>query len=36
MESLGAFRPQYSAAWSAGMRAKLGLPEGLDDAATRR
>jgi serine/tyrosine/threonine adenylyltransferase len=32
VESLGAFRRQYSAAWSAGMRAKLGLPEGLDDA----
>jgi uncharacterized protein YdiU (UPF0061 family) len=30
--SLGAFRGQYSAAWSAGMRAKLGLPEGLEDA----
>jgi uncharacterized protein YdiU (UPF0061 family) len=32
VESLGAFRPRYSDAWSAGMRAKLGLPEGLDDA----
>jgi serine/tyrosine/threonine adenylyltransferase len=32
VESLGAFRRQYSAAWSAGMRAKLGLPAGLDDA----
>ena len=31
IESLGTFGPQYSAAWSAGMRAKLGLPEGLDD-----
>ncbi|MGY1604564.1 protein adenylyltransferase SelO [Geodermatophilus sp. SYSU D00815] len=31
--SLGRFRERYSAAWSAGMRAKLGLPEGLDDAA---
>jgi uncharacterized protein YdiU (UPF0061 family) len=30
--ALGAFRPQYDAAWSAGMRAKLGLPEGLADA----
>ncbi|MCW2579803.1 MAG: hypothetical protein JWR82_1404 [Blastococcus sp.] len=29
--SLRAFRPQYDAAWSAGMRAKLGLPEGSDD-----
>ncbi|MFD2091163.1 protein adenylyltransferase SelO [Blastococcus deserti] len=32
VESLGTFRPQYDAAWSAGMRAKLGLPAGLDDA----
>ncbi len=32
--ALTRFRPQYSAAWTAGMRAKLGLPEGLDDAAT--
>jgi protein adenylyltransferase len=32
VESLGTFRPLYSDAWSAGMRAKLGLPEGLDDA----
>ncbi|KRF35489.1 protein adenylyltransferase SelO [Nocardioides sp. Soil805] len=32
VESLGAFRPQYSAAWSAAMRTKLGLPAGLDDA----
>jgi uncharacterized protein YdiU (UPF0061 family) len=31
VESLGRFRPQYEAAWSAGMRAKLGLPAGLDD-----
>ena len=31
VESLGAFRPLYSAAWSAGMRAKLGLPDGLDE-----
>ena len=30
--ALQRFRPQYSAAWSAGMRAKLGLPEGVDDA----
>jgi uncharacterized protein YdiU (UPF0061 family) len=29
VESLGSFRPQYAAAWSAGMRAKLGLPDGL-------
>lgn len=33
MAALGTFRVRYSAAWSAGMRAKLGLPEGLDDAA---
>lgn len=33
-ESLGAFREQYSAAWSAGMRAKLGLPAGLDKTVT--
>jgi serine/tyrosine/threonine adenylyltransferase len=32
VESLGGFRRQYSDAWSAGMRAKLGLPAGLDDA----
>jgi serine/tyrosine/threonine adenylyltransferase len=30
VEALGTFRPQYNAAWSAGMRTKLGLPEGLD------
>jgi uncharacterized protein YdiU (UPF0061 family) len=34
VEALGAFRPQYNAAWAAGMRAKLGLPDGLDDAVT--
>jgi uncharacterized protein YdiU (UPF0061 family) len=33
VESLGAFRQQYDAAWSAGMRGKLGLPDDLDDAA---
>jgi uncharacterized protein YdiU (UPF0061 family) len=32
VEALGGFRPQYDAAWSAGMRAKLGLPEDLADA----
>jgi uncharacterized protein YdiU (UPF0061 family) len=32
VEALGGFRPQYDAAWSAGMHAKLGLPAGLDDA----
>ncbi len=30
VESLGGFRGQYDAAWSAGMRAKLGLPDGSD------
>jgi serine/tyrosine/threonine adenylyltransferase len=34
VEALKGFRPRYSAAWAAGMRAKLGLPEGLDDEAT--
>jgi serine/tyrosine/threonine adenylyltransferase len=34
VESLGAFRQQYNSAWSAGMRAKLGLSDGLDDAVT--
>jgi len=33
--SLGAFPRQYSAAWSDGMRAKLGLPAGLDDAVAK-
>jgi uncharacterized protein YdiU (UPF0061 family) len=32
VEALGAFRPLYSAAWIRGMRAKLGLPAGVDDA----
>ena len=32
VEALGGFRRQYSEAWSAGMRTKLGLPAGLDDA----
>ena len=32
MESLGGFRRQYSDAWSAGMRTKLGLPGVLDSA----
>ncbi len=31
-ESLGAFRERYSAAWTAGMRSKLGLSTGVDDA----
>lgn len=30
-EALAAFRRQYSAAWSTGMAAKLGLPAGPDD-----
>lgn len=34
VESLGAFRRQYSAAWSAGMAAKLGLSDGPDDEET--
>jgi uncharacterized protein YdiU (UPF0061 family) len=33
VESLGGFRPQYDAAWSAGMRAKLGLADGVDASA---
>jgi uncharacterized protein YdiU (UPF0061 family) len=32
VEALGAFARQYDAAWSAGMRGKLGLPAGLDNA----
>jgi uncharacterized protein YdiU (UPF0061 family) len=34
VESLGAFRPAYDAAWAEGMRAKLGLPAGLDPAVS--
>jgi uncharacterized protein YdiU (UPF0061 family) len=34
VESLQGFRPRYDAAWAAGMRAKLGLPAGLDDEVT--
>ncbi|NYE38586.1 uncharacterized protein YdiU (UPF0061 family) [Nocardioides cavernae] len=30
--ALGGFRTAYSAAWSRGMRAKLGLPDGLEEA----
>jgi serine/tyrosine/threonine adenylyltransferase len=33
VESLGAFREQYAQAWNRGLRAKLGLPAALDDAA---
>ncbi|MCW2772663.1 MAG: hypothetical protein JWN91_989 [Nocardioides sp.] len=35
VESLGMFRSHYSSAWSAGMRAKLGLPDGLDEAVEK-
>jgi uncharacterized protein YdiU (UPF0061 family) len=34
VEALKGFRPRYSAAWTAGMRAKLGLPEGTDEGTT--
>jgi uncharacterized protein YdiU (UPF0061 family) len=34
VEALGGFRPRYDEAWAAGMRAKLGLPEGLEDDVT--
>jgi uncharacterized protein YdiU (UPF0061 family) len=34
MESLEGFAEQYDRAWSAGMRAKLGLPAALDDTRT--
>lgn len=34
VEALGAFRRRYDLAWSTGMRTKLGLPDGLDDAVT--
>ena len=33
-ESLATFPVHYSAAWSQGMRAKLGLPPGVDDPVT--
>src|SRR4051794_24602229 len=32
--ALGGFRREDNAEWSAGMRAKLGLPDGLDEAVT--
>ncbi|GAA2729285.1 protein adenylyltransferase SelO [Cellulomonas aerilata] len=32
VEALGRFRPRYAAAWAAGMRAKLGLGDAVDDA----
>jgi len=31
VEALNGFRQQYSATWFNGMKAKLGLPEGIDD-----
>lgn len=34
-EALGSFRPEYSAAWSAGMRAKLGLASAPPSDADR-
>ncbi len=34
VEALGGFPRQYSAAWSAGMRAKLGLHDGIDEPMT--
>ncbi|HEX6345251.1 protein adenylyltransferase SelO [Umezawaea sp.] len=33
LDVLGTFRERYESAWSAGMRAKLGLPGGVDAAA---
>ncbi|MGY1747769.1 protein adenylyltransferase SelO [Modestobacter sp. SYSU DS0511] len=33
VEALGRFRAEYNAVWGAGMRAKLGLSEGGDEAA---
>jgi serine/tyrosine/threonine adenylyltransferase len=35
MAALGGFRRRYDAAWLAGMRAKLGLPAGVDDEVAR-
>jgi serine/tyrosine/threonine adenylyltransferase len=35
-DALGAFRVQYNAAWTAGMRRKLGLAGGVDEAAAAR
>jgi uncharacterized protein YdiU (UPF0061 family) len=34
VDSLGGFRREYNAVWTAGMRAKLGLPDGLADDVT--
>jgi uncharacterized protein YdiU (UPF0061 family) len=36
VESLDAFREQYGAAWSAGMRDKLGVADRVDDQVTSR
>jgi len=36
VEALGAFRDRYSAAWSAGMRTKLGLSADVDGAEASR
>jgi uncharacterized protein YdiU (UPF0061 family) len=33
-ETLDTFRPRYDDTWSAGMRAKLGLPDDVDDTLT--
>jgi uncharacterized protein YdiU (UPF0061 family) len=35
VDALGTFRDLYSAAWTDGLRAKLGLPHDADDAVTR-
>jgi serine/tyrosine/threonine adenylyltransferase len=35
VEALGELRPAYDSAWVHGMRAKLGLPEGLADEVVR-
>ncbi|MBO0594885.1 YdiU family protein [Nesterenkonia sp. E16_7] len=35
-EALGAFRDEYSAAWSVGMKSKLGLPQNRDDEVSSR
>jgi uncharacterized protein YdiU (UPF0061 family) len=34
VEALGAFRRQYSTAWSAGMRRKLGLLDGVEESVS--
>ena len=34
VSALGGFRPAYNAAFAAGWRAKLGLPDGLEDEVT--